>query len=126
VDYEPAFGQALQNDGVEPLQFLAVGHLQMVVAAGDRGVGAEQVDDLVGEVAREVASIPSVGLRLQDLLDRSDRIASRRSGCCSSREYAPWALLDHAFKAVINAPIASLFGNHALHDAEGRRGHGGV
>jgi 3-isopropylmalate/(R)-2-methylmalate dehydratase small subunit len=35
-------------------------------------------------------------------------------GCGSSREHAPWALLDHGFRAVIGASFADIFRNNAL------------
>jgi 3-isopropylmalate/(R)-2-methylmalate dehydratase small subunit len=35
-------------------------------------------------------------------------------GCGSSREHAPWALLDYGFRAVISTSIADIFRNNAL------------
>src|SRR5260370_8589482 len=35
-------------------------------------------------------------------------------GCGSSREHAPWALLDHGFRAVISSSIADIFRANAL------------
>jgi 3-isopropylmalate/(R)-2-methylmalate dehydratase small subunit len=35
-------------------------------------------------------------------------------GCGSSREHAPWALLDHGFRAVIGISFADIFRNNAL------------
>jgi len=35
-------------------------------------------------------------------------------GCGSSREHAPWALLDYGFEAVISTEIADIFKNNAL------------
>ena len=35
-------------------------------------------------------------------------------GCGSSREHAPWALLDYGFRAVISSSIADIFRNNAL------------
>src|SRR5580693_2786970 len=36
-------------------------------------------------------------------------VAGRNFGCGSSREHAPWALLDQGFKAVISTEIADIF-----------------
>lgn len=41
-------------------------------------------------------------------------IAGRNFGCGSSREHAPWALLDLGFKAVISTEIADIFRNNSL------------
>ena len=41
-------------------------------------------------------------------------IAGRNFGCGSSREHAPWALLDYGFRAVISTEIADIFRNNSL------------
>src|ERR1700730_3247396 len=41
-------------------------------------------------------------------------VAGRNFGCGSSREHAPWALLDYGFRAVISTQIADIFRNNAL------------
>ncbi|SFS16532.1 3-isopropylmalate/(R)-2-methylmalate dehydratase small subunit [Dyella sp. OK004] len=41
-------------------------------------------------------------------------VAGRNFGCGSSREHAPWALLDYGIKAVICSEIADIFRNNAL------------
>ena len=41
-------------------------------------------------------------------------VAGRNFGCGSSREHAPWALLDYGFRAVISTEIADIFRNNAL------------
>jgi len=41
-------------------------------------------------------------------------IAGRNFGCGSSREHAPWALLDYGFKAVLSSEIADIFRSNAL------------
>jgi len=41
-------------------------------------------------------------------------VAGRNFGCGSSREHAPWALVDHGFRAVISTEIADIFRNNAL------------
>jgi 3-isopropylmalate/(R)-2-methylmalate dehydratase small subunit len=41
-------------------------------------------------------------------------VAGRNFGCGSSREHAPWALLDYGFRAVISAEIADIFRNNSL------------
>jgi len=41
-------------------------------------------------------------------------VAGRNIGCGSSREHAPWALLDFGFRAVISTEIADIFCNNSL------------
>jgi 3-isopropylmalate/(R)-2-methylmalate dehydratase small subunit len=41
-------------------------------------------------------------------------VAGRNFGCGSSREHAPWALLDAGLQAVISSAIADIFRNNAL------------
>ena len=41
-------------------------------------------------------------------------VAGRNLGCGSSREHAPWALLDYGFQAVISTEIADIFRNNSL------------
>ena len=41
-------------------------------------------------------------------------VAGRNFGCGSSREHAPWALLDYGFRAVISTEIADIFSNNSL------------
>jgi 3-isopropylmalate/(R)-2-methylmalate dehydratase small subunit len=41
-------------------------------------------------------------------------VAGRNFGCGSSREHAPWALLDYGIHAVLCSEIADIFRNNAL------------
>jgi len=41
-------------------------------------------------------------------------VAGRNFGCGSSREHAPWALIDYGFRAVISTGIADIFSSNAL------------
>jgi 3-isopropylmalate/(R)-2-methylmalate dehydratase small subunit len=41
-------------------------------------------------------------------------VAGKNFGCGSSREHAPWALLDYGFRAVISTEIADIFRNNSL------------
>jgi 3-isopropylmalate/(R)-2-methylmalate dehydratase small subunit len=41
-------------------------------------------------------------------------VAGHNFGCGSSREHAPWALLDFGIRAVISSEIADIFRNNAL------------
>ena len=41
-------------------------------------------------------------------------VAGSNFGCGSSREHAPWALLDYGFRAVISSRFADIFRNNSL------------
>jgi 3-isopropylmalate/(R)-2-methylmalate dehydratase small subunit len=41
-------------------------------------------------------------------------VAGRNFGCGSSREHAPWGLIDYGFEAVISSEIADIFRNNSL------------
>lgn len=41
-------------------------------------------------------------------------VAGNNFGCGSSREHAPWALLDYGIKAVVSTEIADIFRNNSL------------
>lgn len=41
-------------------------------------------------------------------------VAGRNFGCGSSREHAPWALLDYGIKAVVSTEIADIFRSNSL------------
>lgn len=41
-------------------------------------------------------------------------VAGNNFGCGSSREHAPWALLDYGIRAVVSTEIADIFRNNAL------------
>jgi 3-isopropylmalate/(R)-2-methylmalate dehydratase small subunit len=60
------------------------------------------------------------GLRPDFALNRPEAqgcqilVAGRNLGCGSSREHAPWALLDYGFRAVVSTEIADIFRSNSL------------
>jgi len=57
---------------------------------------------------------PDFVLNRPEAKDCGILIGGNNFGCGSSREHAPWALLDYGFKAVISTEIADIFRNNAL------------
>ena len=53
-------------------------------------------------------------LNSPDTEDCEILVAGNNFGCGSSREHAPWALLDYGIKAVVSTEIADIFRNNAL------------
>jgi len=57
---------------------------------------------------------PEFILNKEQSLKNEILIAGKNFGCGSSREHAPWALIDYGFKVVISSKIADIFKNNAL------------
>lgn len=57
---------------------------------------------------------PAFALNSADSADCSVLVAGNNFGCGSSREHAPWALLDYGFKAVVSTEIADIFRSNSL------------
>ena len=46
--------------------------------------------------------------------DATILVAGRNFGCGSSREHAPWALMDYGFRAIIAPSFADIFANNCM------------
>ena len=57
---------------------------------------------------------PGFELNAPELQGASILIAGRNFGCGSSREHAPWALLDYGFRSVIAPSYADIFFNNCF------------
>lgn len=57
---------------------------------------------------------PDFLLNTPEAVGRTVLVAGRNFGCGSSREHAPWALVDFGFRAVISTEIADIFRSNAL------------
>ncbi len=57
---------------------------------------------------------PEFPLNAPEARGRTILVAGNNFGCGSSREHAPWALLDYGFRAIISTEIADIFRNNAL------------
>ena len=57
---------------------------------------------------------PDNPLRDHDTQNQKVLVAGANFGCGSSREHAPWALLDYGFEAVISSRFADIFRNNAV------------
>jgi 3-isopropylmalate/(R)-2-methylmalate dehydratase small subunit len=53
-------------------------------------------------------------LRRHDAASQQVLVAGANFGCGSSREHAPWALLDFGFRAVISSRFADIFRSNSL------------
>ena len=57
---------------------------------------------------------PSFAVNKPENRDNLILIAGDNFGCGSSREHAPWALMDFGFRAVISTSFADIFRNNSL------------
>jgi 3-isopropylmalate/(R)-2-methylmalate dehydratase small subunit len=55
---------------------------------------------------------PDFELNLPEYAGASILVAGKNFGCGSSREHAPWALLDYGFRAIIAPSFADIFHNN--------------
>jgi 3-isopropylmalate/(R)-2-methylmalate dehydratase small subunit len=58
--------------------------------------------------------LPDASLNTVDTSQHSILVAGDNFACGSSREHAPWALLDYGIRAVVSTSIADIFSSNAL------------
>lgn len=76
------------------------------------GLGAQAFYDWRYEA--DGTAKPEAVLNRIDPAEHRILLAGRNFACGSSREHAPWALLDYGFRAVISTEIADIFTSNAL------------
>lgn len=89
----------LDTDQVVPARFLTT--------TGRSGLGAALFHDLRRDP--EGRLLPDFPLNRPDAAGARILVAGANFGCGSSREHAPWALVDAGFAAVVSPSIADLF-----------------
>lgn len=89
----------LDTDQVIPARFLTT--------TGRSGLGAALFHDLRRDP--EGRLLPDFPLNRPDAAGARILVAGANFGCGSSREHAPWALVDAGFAAVVSPSIADLF-----------------
>jgi len=58
--------------------------------------------------------LPDAALNALESSEHRILVAGDNFACGSSREHAPWALLDYGFRAVVSTGIADIFSSNAL------------
>jgi len=66
------------------------------------------------EAAAEASPTPDFALNHSEYAGAQILLAGDNFGCGSSREHAPWALVDWGFRAVISTSFADIFRSNAL------------
>jgi 3-isopropylmalate/(R)-2-methylmalate dehydratase small subunit len=94
----------IDTDQIIPARFLTT--------TSRTGLGKHLFHDLrLDSADRPVANFP---LNAPAARDCAILVAGNNFGCGSSREHAPWALLDFGIRAVISTEIADIFRNNSL------------
>ncbi len=94
----------IDTDQIIPARFLTT--------TTREGLGAALFNDLRYDANGDLnADFP---LNASDAASRQILVAGNNFGCGSSREHAPWALLDFGIRAVISTEIADIFRNNSL------------
>ena len=94
----------VDTDQIIPARFLKT--------IGRRGLGEHLFADW--RVDEKGLNRPEFPLNSPAARDSAILVTGHNFGCGSSREHAPWALLDYGFRAVISTGFADIFRNNAL------------
>lgn len=94
----------IDTDQIIPARFLTT--------TSREGLGRHAFHDWRYEV--DGTPKPEAVLNRIDPAEHRILLAGDNFGCGSSREHAPWALVDYGFRAVISTSIADIFSSNAL------------
>ena len=94
----------IDTDQIIPARFLTT--------TSRDGLGAHLFSDL--RFTADGAPIPDFPLNRPESRGCEILVAGNNFGCGSSREHAPWALLDYGIRAVVSTEIADIFRNNSL------------
>ena len=94
----------IDTDQISPARFLTT--------TTREGLGAHVFHDWRYEA--DGSTKPEAVLNRIDPTEQRILLAGPNFACGSSREHAPWALLDYGFRAVISTEIADIFTSNAL------------
>jgi 3-isopropylmalate/(R)-2-methylmalate dehydratase small subunit len=94
----------IDTDRIIPARFLTT--------TTREGLGAHAFNDW--RYRADGSPDPDFALNRPDAAGAQILVAGRNFGCGSSREHAPWALLDFGLRAVVSAEIADIFRSNAL------------
>ena len=94
----------IDTDMIIPKQFLKTIHRS--------GLGKNLFDEM--RYTADGSENPDFVLNKPAWREAQIIVAGDNFGCGSSREHAPWALLDYGFRAVISTEIADIFTSNAL------------
>lgn len=94
----------IDTDQIIPARFLTT--------TTREGLGSALFSDL--RYRKDGSEYPEFPLNKAEAESCEILVGGNNFGCGSSREHAPWALLDYGIKAVISTEIADIFRNNSL------------
>jgi 3-isopropylmalate/(R)-2-methylmalate dehydratase small subunit len=94
----------IDTDQIIPARFLTT--------TTKTGLGEKLFNDW--RYAEDGSPKPEFVLNTDAATDAQVLVGGRNFGCGSSREHAPWALVDFGIRAVVSTEIADIFRNNAL------------
>src|SRR3954465_9078634 len=94
----------VEADQIIPAPFLT--------AAGKAGLGSKAFADWRFDAEGKPKA--DFVLNLPEAAGAAVLVAGDNFGCGSSREHAPWALVDYGIRAVVSTSIADIFRNNSL------------
>ena len=94
----------IDTDQIIPARFLST--------TERKGLGKNAFNDW--RYLKDGSPNPDFAFNQPENAQRSILLAGRNFGCGSSREHAPWALLDYGIRAVVSTEIADIFKSNAL------------
>ncbi len=95
---------SIDTDQIIPARFLTT--------TSRKGLGKHAFQDWRYDATG--APIAEFALNAVDPAEHRILVAGENFACGSSREHAPWALLDYGFRAIISTSIADIFTSNAL------------
>lgn len=100
----PLMQDNIDTDQIIPARFLKV--------TGKEGLGEHLFEDL--RRRPDGSPVGDFVLNRPDLHGAAILLAGKNFGCGSSREHAPWALVDHGFRVVLGQSFGDIFYANAL------------
>ena len=94
----------IDTDQIIPARFLTTTSKE---GLGDAAFAEWRYDD-------DGNPLPDFPLNRPGAKDSQVLVAGNNFGCGSSREHAPWGLVDFGFRAVVSSQIADIFRNNSL------------
>lgn len=94
----------IDTDQIIPARFLTTTERTGLGKSAFADWRYDQSGDVIGD-----APLNSEAAKTAEVL-----VAGRNFGCGSSREHAPWSLLDFGFRAVLSSEIADIFRSNSL------------
>ena len=109
--FQPFTGRmvALPNNDIDTDQIIPA---RFLTTTTKEGLGKNLFNDW--RYAKDGSERPEFALNKPENRGATVLVAGNNFGCGSSREHAPWALLDFGIRAVVSTEIADIFRSNSL------------